>query len=80
MPIGTDDFRAAMSDFTRRPAPPVAESDTLANLKLDSLAMLEIIGQLEERFGIAIDEDDLVDLKTVGDLLRVVAAAPKTER
>jgi len=77
MPIGTDDFRAAMSDFTKRPAPPIAESDTLANLKLDSLAMLEIIGQLEQRHGVAVDEDTLVDLKTVGDLLRVLNAAPK---
>ncbi len=77
MAIGPDDFRAAMSDFTKRPSPPVAESDTLANLKLDSLAMLEIIGQLELRHGVAVDEDTLVDLKTVGDLLRVLNAAPK---
>ncbi len=77
MPIGIDDFRAAMSDFTKRPAPPVADGDTLASLRLDSLAMLEIIGQLEERLGVAVDEDDLVDLKTVGDLLRVLNASPK---
>ena len=77
MPIAIDDFRSAMSDFTKRPAPPVAAGDTLANLHLDSLAMLEIIGQLEERFGLAVDEDQLVDLKTVGDLLRVLNAAPK---
>jgi acyl carrier protein len=77
MPIGIDDSRAAMSDFTKRPAPPVAPTDTLASLHLDSLAMLEIIGQLEERHGIAVDEDDLVDLKSVADLLRVLNAAPK---
>jgi len=70
------DFAAALSEFTKRPAPVVGEQDTLASLHLDSLAMLEIIGRLEDRFAITVDEDDLVDLKRVGDLLRVLSAAP----
>ncbi len=75
MAITVDDFRAALAEFTRRPAPAVSESDTLASLQLDSLAMLEIIGLLEEKHGVAVDEDDLVDLKSVGDLVRVLSAA-----
>ncbi len=78
MPITVDDFRAALAEFTKRPAPPVGEADTLASLQLDSLAMLEIIGLLEERHGVEVDEDDLVDLKGVADLLRVLNAAKKT--
>lgn len=75
MAITIEDFRTAMADFTKRPAPPVGDGDTLASLHLDSLAMLEIIGQLEARFGVAVDEDDLVAVKTVTDLLRVLNAA-----
>jgi acyl carrier protein len=77
MPITVDDFRAALAEFTKRPAPPVQEGDTLASLQLDSLAMLEIIGLLEDQHGVEVDEDDLVDLKQVGDLLRVLNAATK---
>ena len=77
MPITVEDFRRALAEFTKRPAPGVGEADTLASLQLDSLAMLEIIGLVEDQHGIAVDEDDLVDLKTVGDLLRVLNAAGK---
>ena len=79
MPVTIDDFRSAMSEFTKRPAPVVGDHDTLTKLQLDSLAMLEIIGRLEEQFNITVDEDHLVDLKTVGDLLRVLNAAPRSD-
>lgn len=75
MAITVDHFRTALAEFTKRPAPAVSEADTLASLQLDSLAMLEIIGLVEDQHGVAVDEDDLVDLKTVGDLLRVLNAA-----
>lgn len=77
MTVTIDDFRAAYEAFARRPAPAISEADTLAHHQLDSLAMLEIIGWIEDKHGIGVDEDDLVDLKTVGDLLRVLNAAPK---
>jgi len=73
--VTVDDFRSALAEFTKRPAPAVNETDTLASLHLDSLAMLEIIGMLEQKFEVEVDEDDLVDLKSVGDLLRVLNAA-----
>ncbi len=77
MAITVEDFRIALADFTKRPAPAVSEADTLASLQLDSLAMLEIIGLLEETHRVEVDEDDLVDLKTVADLVRVLNAAKK---
>jgi acyl carrier protein len=73
--VTVDDFRAALAEFTKRPAPTVNEIDTLASLHLDSLAMLEIIGMLEQKFEVEVNEDDLVDLKSVGDLLRVLNSA-----
>lgn len=77
MPVTTADLAKAIADFTKRPAPVLSEADTLASLRLDSLALLEIIGTVEDTFGIQVDEDDLVDLKNVGDLLRVLNKAPK---
>ncbi len=77
MAVTTTDLAAAIADFTKRPAPVLNEADTLPSLRLDSLALLEIIGNIELRFSIQVDEDDLVDLKSVGDLLRVLNKAPK---
>jgi acyl carrier protein len=77
MPVTTNDLASAIADFTKRPAPTITETDTLASLHLDSLALLEIIGSVEDKFAIQVDEDDLVDLKNVGDLLRVLNKAPK---
>ena len=77
MPVTTADLATAIADFTKRPAPTRGEADTLASLRLDSLALLEIIGTVEDKFAIQVDEDDLVDLKNVGDLLRVLNKAPK---
>jgi len=77
MPVATTDLATAIANFTKRPAPTITETDTLASLHLDSLALLEIIGSVEDTFAIQVDEDDLVDLKNVGDLLRVLNKAPK---
>jgi acyl carrier protein len=73
------DLKQAIADFTKRPAPELKDEDTLGNLNLDSLALLEIIGMLEDRHGVQVDEDDLVDLKNVGDLLRILNNAAKSE-
>lgn len=75
--IAHADLQQAIADFTKRPAPPLQDSDTLASMNLDSLALLEIIGLLEDRHGVQVDEDDLVDLKNVADLLRVLNNAAK---
>jgi len=77
--IAHADLQQAIADFTKRPAPALQDGDTLASLNLDSLALLEIIGMLEDRHGVQVDEDDLVDLKNVADLLRVLNNAAKRE-
>jgi acyl carrier protein len=77
--ISHADLKQAIADFTKRPAPELTDADTLGNLNLDSLALLEIIGMLEDRHGVQVDEDDLVDLKNVGDLLRILNNAAKSE-
>ena len=54
-----------------------AESPLLGSLpELDSMAVVSLIGALEERFGIAIDDDDLSasTFETLGSLADFVAA------
>ncbi len=41
-------------------------------LELDSLAMFELVYELEECFAVELDEEDLANLKTVRDLVERV--------
>lgn len=41
----------------------------LDELDLDSLAMFEVVYELEESFSVELDEKELVAVKTVGDLV-----------
>ena len=51
------------------------EKGFLDDLDVDSLSMVEIATAAEDKFGIRIPDDDLKDLKTVGDALRYIEQA-----
>jgi len=61
---------------SRNPAIDLASSAgmPLTELGIDSIEMLNIIFEIEEAFGIAIADDDLRQLKTTDDLLRLVGS------
>lgn len=46
----------------------VSATDSLEELGWDSLASLAFIAEIDERFGIQVDADQLVNTKSVGDL------------
>lgn len=46
-------------------------------LDIDSLSMVEIAVQVEDRFGVKVPDDVLGNLKTVGDAVDYVAKAPR---
>lgn len=50
----------------------VAESTAIAELGIDSLGMLEIIGSLERELRIQIPDESLAGIQTVKDLLNAV--------
>lgn len=43
------------------------------DLDIDSLSMVEIAVQVEDRFGVKVPDDELANLKTVGDAVDYVA-------
>ena len=43
---------------------------SLKDLGLDSLDLLEIVTESEEKFNIRFEDDELVSFKTVGDVVR----------
>ena len=50
------------------------EADLKADLKADSLSLVELVMALEEATGLTIDDGDMADLHTVGDGLNYLQA------
>jgi acyl carrier protein len=54
-------------------------ADFRQDLDVDSLELMDFVGNLEKRLGLDLDEEDFVEVATIGDALDVLAAAsPKT--
>jgi len=47
---------------------------TVESLGFDSLSILDVLYGIEQEFGIELDAGDVMDLKTVGDLMDVMVA------
>lgn len=48
------------------------ESDFMNDLKADSLDVVDLIISFEEEFGLMIDDDAVVNIKTVGDVVSYI--------
>ena len=51
------------------------EKSFINDLDVDSLAMVEIATAAEDHFGVRIPDDDLKDLRTVGDAVNYIEKA-----
>jgi acyl carrier protein len=56
------------------PAEVTADKTFVDDLDIDSLSMVEIAVQAEDKFGVKIPDDQLAELKTVGDAVNYIAA------
>jgi acyl carrier protein len=65
-------FRSTASEIAEKDLSSVEESGVIAELGIDSLELLEVIGSLERDLSIRIPDDQLVGLKTIGQLLSLV--------
>lgn len=50
----------------------VTGDSVISELGIDSLSMMQIVGEMELRLDIMIPDEDLVELVTIADLVRVV--------
>jgi acyl carrier protein len=57
---------------SRRPIDPAPDSELLADLGFDSLQVLELIGELEDHFNIAMPLNDLPHVRTVAQVVAEV--------
>ena len=70
-----------LNNVSRRPIEPTLTSDLVADLGFDSLQVLELIAELEDRFDISIPLNDVPSTRTVAQIVaqvaRLVAERPK---
>ena len=71
------DIRAELADIVEEiagvPADDVqADKEFIADLDVDSLSMVEIVVAAEEKFGVRIPDDQVKNLKTVGDAVEYI--------
>lgn len=64
-----DDIIAILKRISRRPINPGPDSELLADLGFDSLQVLELVGELEDHFGVAVPLNDLTHIRTVGQVV-----------
>lgn len=75
------DVRAAVLDVMRQLQFDVAEigdgTRLYEDLQIDSTERVELVVGLERRFGVGIDLDDVVELRTIDELVSYVEHAAK---
>ena len=54
--------------LSRRPIEPTPESELMADLGFDSLQVLELVGELEDHFNIAVPLNGLTHVRTVAQI------------
>jgi acyl carrier protein len=67
-------FKTVAARVDKRPFPDVTLASKISELGIDSLSVMQIIGELETELGIMIPDEDLVEITTVGDLCKKVEA------
>jgi len=71
-----------LKNVSRRPIEPRLESDLVADLGFDSLQVLELVAELEDRFEISIPLNDVPATRTVAQVVarvvQLVAEQSKT--
>lgn len=62
-----------LKNVSRRPIQPTLDSDLVVDLGFDSLQVLEVIAELEDRFDISIPLNDVPTTRTVAQVVSQVA-------
>ena len=65
----------ALGSVAKVSGPVTMETHILHDLNLDSVAVMDLVMMLEERFDTVIPMDRLTEIETVGDLVRLLSRA-----
>jgi len=76
--VSNEDILAGLAEIVEEiagvdAAEVTADKSFVDDLDIDSLSMVEIAVQAEDKFGVKIPDDQLAELKTVGDAVDYIA-------
>ena len=79
-PVTNDEIRAGLAEILEEiadvsPDDVTAEKSFTDDLDVDSLSMVEVVVAAEEKFGVKIPDDDVQNLRTVGDAVAYIEKA-----
>jgi acyl carrier protein len=79
-PVSSADIRTGLAEILEEvagvlPAEVTPDKSFTDDLDVDSLSMVEIALAAEEKFGVKIPDDELANLKTVGDAVSFIEKA-----
>ena len=67
-------FKTVAARVDKRDFPHLTGDSVITDLGIDSLSMMQIVGEMETELVVMIPDEDLVELVTVGDLCSKVEA------
>jgi acyl carrier protein len=67
-------FKETAAQVEKKKFDHVTRDSVITELGIDSLVMMQIIGELETKLDVMIPDEDLVEIITVGDLCKKVEA------
>jgi len=66
-------FRQAALEVDNRKLPHLTRETVIATLGMDSVAVMELVSYFEEKLGVRIPDEELANIRTVGDLRNTIA-------
>lgn len=67
-------FKETATQVDKKKFDHVTRDSVITELGIDSLAMMQIVGEMETKLDVMIPDEDLVEIITVGDLCKKVEA------
>jgi len=64
-------FKTAMSEIIKQPVDRLSDDALLSNLVTDSFLLVDMVIELQEEFGVFLVQEDLKDVKSVGNLIEL---------
>jgi len=66
------EVRSVVAEHTEADVDITETSELVADLEIDSLGVMEVVADLEDRFEMTIDESELQDVVTLGDVVAAI--------
>ena len=67
-------FKVVAARVDKRAFAGVTRQSAIHELGIDSLSMMQIVGEMEDELGVVVADEDLIEIATVGDLCGKVEA------